>query len=432
MPDFPETVGGWLLDLLAFVGLGIGGATSAAASLLNQLEQDSFAKDTARKLTAAQAAEAVLKNVITQETGVAEAAASGYDADRFDSLVRITGNPPGPQELMALWRRGIINDAQLEHGLRQSFLRDEWIPIIKEERFGLPAVSELVAAVVQNHMTHDEAMLLAEAQGVRPEHFDTFVENAGNPPGPQQMLNLWVRGYVTEAEVDQALRESRLKNKWIPALKRLAIRKIPQRTVTMLISHGAMDDPTAIAHLRELGYEQADAEALVKAAHFEKAAAPRQLTVTQIRDLYQEHAITRDTAVADLVGLGYPRDVADQVMALADITIRDTVKRASIGRVRSAYDARRIDRTAASTALDALGVDTGQRDTLLAVWDIERDTNPRTLTEAQVVRLGHIEYFTPDEVGTRLVDMGYTVDDATALMVLGQVIENPNKPTTGA
>ncbi len=431
MADIQETVGGWLLDMLAFFGIGLGGAQAAAASELVELQQDSFKQRPHRVHTPATLAEMVVKGVATEGDALDDAHAGGLSEERFAALVKVTGNPPGFETLLQMLRRGIITEHDVVTGIRQGYIKTEWAPFLLELRDEVLLPGQAVEAAVQNHLDYAIAETHAAHSGVTPFDFKVMFDNAGNPPGPTELLALWVRGYIPESELDQGLRESRLKDKWIPALKNLAIRKLPQRTVAMLLTHGAITDQSAVQHLRELGYSPEDAQAVVTAAHYAKAAPHKELSVTAVKELYTQHALSREQATADLVTAGYTEQVAGQLLDLADSAVLAALRKATIGRVRSRYVAHHIDRGAASKDLDALGVDAKQRDAMLTLWDLELTENARGLTEAQIIRAGQKKVFGVDEVGARLVALGYSADDANVLMMIAELVPNPNTPQPG-
>lgn len=522
MASFPETVGGWLLDLIGFVGLALGGGQAAAAGALNELQQDSMRKVAlneealfpgiarGRVPTAQELAAMVVKGIIDQPAAADLATYTGTPRDVFDALVKVTGNPPGPQDLLTLWRRHKIDEPSMETGLRQGYLKNDWIgpvkemfwvpltpieavqaavenhvgidwardeaaksgmapelfdiayetagnppgpqemldlwnrgdvgegdvdqalreshlknkwiPALKNLRRRLLTVEEAVTAAVQNHLDRDAAATVAALHGVERADFDVLFETFGNPPGPEAMLDLWRRGDVTEAELDQALRESRLKNKYIPILKKRARHLVPMRTVTTLLSHGAVTDDRAREMLAQLGFTTADAQAIIDAAHFARTTPDKQLTVTQIRDLYVGHMISRDQAIADLATIHYPGNVAAQILDLAD---RDVARRdatSAITQIRNAYLTRRIDRANASGDLDVIGVEAIRRDALLDLWDVELGNNVAVLSPAQIVRAGKVGIFTAPEMLTRLEAHGYTPADAVIVAQLGNAI----------
>lgn len=431
MPSFPERVGEWLLDLMGFVGLALGGAAAAAAPWLDTLQQDAYHLDPSHRLTPAQLAEQVVKGVTDEQSAAIEALYSGINESRFSTMVQQTGNPPGPGELLDMLRRNIIDDAKFEHGVRQGYIKTEWVEQIRAFRWQLLNVGEAVAGVVQNHIDEGVAHNVAAAHGITPADFQVMVDNAGNPPGPMEMLNLLNRGVMNRDEVVQGMRESRLKNKYIDALLQLAVRKVPMRTITTLITHGAIDDGRAIAMLRELGYVAEDAQAIVTAAHFAKAAPQRELSMATIKQLYVEHMISRDDAIADMVRLNYTPQVAAQILDLADHDISTRDQRATITKIRNAYLSRRIDRANAAGDLDAIGLPATQRDAALKLWDLDRDNQVALLTPAQIVHAGKVELFSPDEVLGQLTARGYSDADAMVLAMLGGAIPLPPKTTTG-
>lgn len=424
----PAIVGGvktFLMDVLGFIGLAMGASGAAAAGELKILEQDSFRQFHDVELTPATLAELVVKGALDHGVAANAALASGIDSTKFAQMVTGTGNPPGPETLLAMERRGIIDGGAVAHGMRQGYLKDEWIAEYLALKMDVSNVGELVAGVVQNHIDPGNAAAEAAMSGVTAETFALYVANAGNPPGAMEALNLWVRGYVDESTVDQMLRESRLKNKYIEALKKLAIRKVPMRTITTLLNHGAIDDARANAMLRELGYSVEDAAAIVAAGHKATTVAHKEISAAQVRTLYADHLITRDQATADLVQLGYNPDVASQLVDLGDAEVDRRQKAAVITKLRSLYVAHHLDVAEASNRLDALLVPPDQRDRMLALWDLEQTTSTRGLSEAQVISAAKKTIITTDDAAVRLGNMGYSDGDVMILLQIAGLIPAP-------
>src|SRR4051812_47934376 len=83
------------------------------------------------------------------------------DAD-FDHLVHQAGEPPGLQDLLFAYRRGIIDRHRLEHGIRQSRVRNEWIDVVESLRHVPMSTMDAIRAAVQNHLSKDRAKGIAE------------------------------------------------------------------------------------------------------------------------------------------------------------------------------------------------------------------------------------------------------------------------------
>lgn len=420
--DVGRGVYAFLLDVLALVGLGLGGAGAAAAPWINDLRQDALQHDPTLALSAELAAEGVLKNQMDRAYAQNEAALNGIRQERFDAMVRTIGNPPGPAELLRMLQRDIIDQPTAHQGMRESYLRDEWVDLVIELKDDILSTPEAVQAAVQNMLPYDVAKSAARNNGTPGDVFDTLFRTAGNPPGGLELLNLWVRGYITEADVDQGLRESRLKDKWIGPFKNLAHRKIPLRTITTLLNNGAMTDADALAHLMQLGYSQADAQALINGHKKPPKAAHRELTVAQVRELYSQRMIDRSEALFDLQAAGYSAQAAGEVLDLADTADSRAARKAAITKIRSAYDTRRIDRAQASTDLDAIGVPGALRDQLLGLWDVELSTRVAELTPADIAAAGRIGVFDAPTVLFRLQAHGYSADDALVFAQIHRAI----------
>ena len=428
LSNFGTDVGGFFVDLLSLVGLAFGGGQAAAAPILANLQQDAFKVQPSRALTVDQLAAAVVKNQIDRGQATEEATLNGYNQSRFDAIVNTTGNPPGPQDLLAMFRRGIIDSGSLVQGLRESYLRNEWVEFVIGLAFDPLSSEEAVSAAVQNHLSYEAAQHAAGIAGTSSDAFDIMYQNAGNPPGPQETLTMLNRGIIDEPTAVQALAESRLKDKYIPQMLALARRRIPLRSITQLLNAGAITDADALADLRALGYSDADAQAIVAGHSTTKHATQKELSVSAVRELYTGKLIDGGEAAFDLQAIGYTAGAATQLVALWGTTDDRKLRAAAVGRVRSAYDARRITKAEASNQLDALGVPPTLRDEQLTIWTIEQGDVTRELTPADIAAAGRDGIFTVAEVLARLTAMGYSDADALVFAQVHKAAPLPNAP----
>jgi hypothetical protein len=143
--------------------------------------------------------------------------------------------------------------------------------------------------------------------------------------------------------------------------------------------------------------------------------------VAQIKALLDAGTITQPEAVQDLQTLGYSAGDAAAVVSLMVVPPERRVRQAAVTRIRARYDAHRITRTEASNALDALQVDAGQRDQLLAIWDIEQAASTPDLSVADLTAAARIGAISVDECRARLIQRGYTDTDAQTLLYVHRV-----------
>ena len=178
-------------------------------------------------LTGADLALATLRGEMPESEAAARAARTGLDAADFAVLVANTGEPLGLEQLQEALRRGIITAERFDQGVRQSRVRNEWIPTALALRYQPMSLADAADAALRGHLTEDAARQIALLNGLRPGDWPAYWANQGSPPAPEQLLALWRRGFITEQQVDTGLRQGRLRDSWIPAVKDLKTERLP-------------------------------------------------------------------------------------------------------------------------------------------------------------------------------------------------------------
>lgn len=369
-------------------------------------------------LSPADAALAVLRGNMSDAEGRQVAKLNGVSASDFEVIIGNTGEPLGLETLLEAYRRGFVDKSRLERGIRQSRVRNEWIDVAERLRFAPMSTADAVESVVQNHISEAQGAQIAAQNGLEAEHFPILVQTAGAPLSRTEMNELVNRGLASRADFDQALRESRLKNKYVDKAFALRERLIPERTLVSMVGHGVLSHEDALHRIMSLGFDAVSAGLLVAQGSAQKTTAHRELAVSQVTALYEIAAITRDQAVAMLENLKYTLEEAAFVLEIADMKRIQRVVDGAVSVIRSRYVSHQINEQESSAALDELGVAAASRDLYLGVWSVERQVERRNLTAAQIhsaVKKGVM----PIQDGlNRLVQMGYTQDDATILLEL--------------
>lgn len=362
------------------------------------------------------------RDIVSTEEGRIIASHNGYSPEDFDRFAELGGEPPDTTSLILAWQRGIITESDVDRALIQGPLRKEWIPVIKNMRYGPLGPQEAADAVNQGHMTFEAAQAVAAQSGVRPEDFQVIVDNAGIPPGPQEALDWVRRGLITADDFRTAFLESRIKNKYIDLyLSSLPI-LLTRTEITSLYSKGAMTREQAATRLLQLGYSTENADIILTGASHEKTTAERDLTKSELLELYTDQAISADDLTAALASMGYTADEAAEYVQLADLRRLRKFWNAAISRTKAGYVTRRLDLNEASAALDSLNVPPNARDDYLALWDIERSVVTKELSTAQVVAAAKAGIFDVNSATNRLMGQGYAQEDAVVLLKLGKAI----------
>ena len=385
-------------------------------------------------LSPADLAEAQLRGFVDADFAAGYAASLGLLQADYQILVDNVGEPPGLMQLLEAYRREYIDEARLEHGIRESRVRDEWIDVVKDLRFEPMSAAEAINAAVQGHLAYDQAKARAARAGLLPDDFDVAYQNAGEPMAVGEMLDLFNRGEMTQDQVVQGIKESHFKDKYIPFILKRHRRLIPYRTINTIVEHGVRDQAWAIKYLMDLGYTRDDAEALTATSASGKTIKQKQATESQIVALYKGKAITRDEAIKQLAGIGYDSTEADLILSVAAAEHVYSEQQRAVSSIRAAVLGSKIDLAEAHLEMDKIGVGHQERDQLLAQWKIEKAGQVRTLTPAQVAAAVYYGVWSIDEGVAKLIDLGYSENDAKIVVDLrihavpqGQVIKPPTK-----
>lgn len=367
-------------------------------------------------ILAPDAALMVLRGIISQQEGQAIGAEAGYSTEDFDRLTLATGEPPGPESLMEALRRGFIDNERFAHGIRQSRIRNEWIGLMEQLRFAPMATADAVEAVVRNYITPAQGEAIALQNGLEARDWPTLLLAHGRPPGLGQMHQLLNRGLVSEAQVDQAVRESDIKDKYVPIVKGLRWRIPSERLIVTLVQHNAM--PTERAHelLQKDGFEPDVAGAIIKAGANQRTGGHKELALSTVLDLYETHALDEAQATKHITALGYPAEDVPLLLRHAELKRELKWREAAIGSIRSGFVGHHITEAEAATLLANAGIPTGQISYLTRLWVIERAAHRKSLTEAQVIHSMRQGHLSAQEAISRLQGQGYGPDDAAFLV----------------
>lgn len=367
-------------------------------------------------LSPADLALALLRGDIDAETMLAYGAQLGVTEADMNLLVGNTGEPPGAESLMEALRRGFIDEPRFERGIKQSRIRNEWIPTMLDLRYSPMSLADAVRSVVENYLTSEQGQAIAEQNGLLPEHWDTLVKSWGRPLAHVEMASLVHRGRASRAQFDQAMRESDLKDKYIDLAFEVATPLLPERLIVQAIQHNAITTQEGAKILLQRGYTQESVSILLKLGLHEQTASSHELTRAQITTLYGEGGLSRADALTYLEALGYSAPVANYELEIVDLRLRAAETRAEVSAVRVSYLAGGIDAAQAQTELRNLGL----ADTValgdIATWDREKRRASKSLTESQIVKAAKNQVVSVDEAITLLEAVGYTRANAAILL----------------
>lgn len=406
---------------------------------LNVTTQDVNAANPTVPLSPADLADLVVRTYLDAAAAAGIAAKSGISADDFALLVKAAGDAPSPEQLMEAFRRKVIpltgtgaDAVSVEQGLREGRLGNKWNAMI--EALGvLPiGVADAVDAVVENQIDYATGEEYAYQNGLDRAAFKILVNTRGNPPSPTELGEFVRRGIIPLSgkgpdvlSFEQGISEGATKDKWIKAYEQAMTVEPPEGTIQAWVKEGVIDNTEAITRLKLLGYDEQAAEHYVAEAISTTTTQYRQIAESDVVALYAGRAIDAAGATDMLRTLGYSDDVAAEILAVSDFHVQVGIRNNAIARVRTYYLARKITDNQAITTLDSLEVPATQRQELMAAWQVERGSNVKLLTEAQIADAWNYGIMDPDTAIRELEALGYTPYDAYI------VLSNKNKGPIG-
>lgn len=392
------------------------------------------------------AADLVLKGWWDMAAGAAEAKRSGVNEERFAQLVNDTGEPLALEQLLLAFRRGFLpwdagkgGPVSVMEGIRQSRVRDQWGGIVEQLRLVPIPVGECVAAVVKGQIPHAQGATIAYYNGISGDDFQILVNTYGNPPSPAELIELHRRGFIPLAgtgpdvlSLQQGIFEGNQKDKWWPAYAKLVEYLPPPRTITALERAGVLSPAEAQSLYQQHGLSAQLASAYSADASRQKIAKTRQLAEGTVLQLYRSRTVDEPTAATLLADLGYDAQESAWLLAWEDVHRELSAVNSAITKVGNQFVARHIGQTEATTALDALGLPSGQRDELLRTWSLERDAVVKVVTEAQIASALFYKVIDQPTAQAALESLGYDPWVAWLLLSNRAHAALPNEPARPA
>jgi hypothetical protein len=352
------------------------------------------------------------QSFISADEQVSRSALQGVDAEDAHLLFEISGEPPGPETMIELWRRGKVTEAEVRQAVVEGRLKLKWTDAILALREVPLSPAVAAEAVVRERPLPRDPHYYATAAGLSHADFDAWVSMIGRPPGIVEALTLVNRKVMSKADFAEVVARSDVRTEYTDQLFELRHRYPSIFQLRGLISNGSVTDEYATQLLVEQGYSAKLAAGVVHAAHSQKTAHHKTLSLSLVERLYESGLETREWFEQALETLGYtPEDRAELERLLQAHRLTAEIQHALL-MLRNRYVGWKIDRGAVVSTLDATLLDTALRDRLLALWDQEREANRPVLTTAQVGQALHVGRFTTQQALDRWVALGHSQEDA--------------------
>ncbi len=352
-----------------------------------------------------------------------ELKASGLDRDQLHVLTQLSGNPPGPMELLDMWNRHIIDEASVDAGIREGRTKTKWIPALKELRHHILSPADAAGLRLRGWITAERSYEIGALSGASKETMDALFLNRGRPATPRQIRIGYARGAKIEgfkgdvnAAIARATAQSDIRPEYTEIEQEASWSYPSPFVIRGIAAGGGFTHSDVLQILLESGWKPVFAE---KAAAFftsSVAAAGKALTKAELDDEFQGGYISEAQFRDALVKLGYSGPALELEFHLADARRIKRWREKVVDAIGKAFVGHEIDAATATGDLAALGITGDAASRLVLLWTLEQRVAVKQLTEAQILSRFRRAIFTHDQALQRLEDLGLSVADAEALL----------------
>lgn len=407
-------------DFILSLVVGIAGAfsliTQGGGIVWRNTINDIYKSNRYFPLSPADAADAVIRSLLSEGEADGWAAQSGINPAAFKVMVDLTGEPPPLDEMRTLLVQGRISEGDFTKILRYSRVRDEWLADYVKAHYKPLSSADIVEGFIKGRLDEGTAKEMFGVGGGMPDQFDLAAAIAGNPIGVEQALTLLNHGLIDEAAARNVIRHSRVNPEFEDMALLTRFHYLTAFQIERMLTQGTVNPDDATRWLIEDGYPADQVSGLVKGATTTKATKAKSASESLVLDNYEAGFITNAQAVTQLGNLGYHPEEATIIIESYDARRVLALRNQGVTATGKAYKANLIDKATASADLDALGVSSTLRDHYLALWDVERQTDFKLFTKAEVGSMFKKSIISESAAVGFWVGMGYTTAQATLLL----------------
>lgn len=403
---------------------------------------------------------------------------SGIGPNEFDLMVEVTGQPPSPQDLFELYRRGEIHmsggsrdttkgadltDLSVIGGLKQGHTKDSWVEKFSKLAYVRPSPTDFVAAAVRDQVDYVTAARWANSLGLDlatrladppplqegvsidvPEgaatdvpapsdFFRMLYDVAGRPPGPVEMAVMAHRGVIQwdglgegSTTFQQGIAESDVKTKWTKALRDISTRLPADAEVGMALRDGWISSDDAHKRWEANALDPSWWPVLEHMLLVQKTEEEHRLAKGEILTLYQAGRINEEQVKAFLAPLGYTGETADWLISFADFQRVTRLVDRMLEEIERAYVGGTIPLDTAVEALKQLDIPAATVSRLTADWQVSKKLQVPKATAAEIGRAVYYGVETAEDAMQDLMALGYS--EYQAYRILSVEAEGPIFP----
>lgn len=346
---------------------------------------------------------------------------NGLNDDAIEALVQLAIPLFDDSTLTTLyWKQEISQDYVISI-LKKKGYTDEQIPLWFDARTLIPSPNDLVSMAVReafNDATsrqfgYDEdypsdAAEWAEKGGMKPEWFKRYWRAHWSLPGLVQVREMFHRGIIDEGIVNVYLKAADYPVFWRKSIIEWMYQEITRVDVRRIYDLGLIGPEEVFERYLKLGYNAEDAGLMTEWTVAEYSDAERQLTKTDILNMYQAGILDENESTIYLTALGFRNDDIALLLAHRELKRQEAWESSIIKIVKDMFIGGIIDETEVFIELGKLDTPANFIEQSLSVWRLEKKRKVVVPTTTQLRDMVLGEVISIDEFNAEMANRGYS------------------------
>lgn len=315
---------------------------------------------------------------------------SGFNTSRRDYLREITRPLMGLQELAMIYNRFPGASQYVDRTLEEYGFKTADINYLKLTFAKYPGLQDLITMAVREAFSPEiiskyelgadfpeEFAAEAERQGLSRQWAERYWYAHWNLPSIGQGFEMLHRGLINREDLDVLLRTQDVMPFWRENIVQIAYNPLTRVDVRRMHALGVLDREQVKKAYKDVGYNDYNAELMTRFTEQYNQLEDRELTKTEILQLYRKGTFTSDEALEFLGELGYDPDTAAWLLEEQAAAAGNEARDLSMTQVKKLYLAGAIEKGEATGRLAELGYQAEDIEKIYALWELEAEPNIR-------------------------------------------------------
>ena len=225
---------------------------------------------------------------------------------------------PSLAMIQEAYRRGLLNDEQVEQLFAYLGYEDKWFDILKANAWYYLPPGTIQEFYARRLISEDIARELLLQYGVRREYHDYYLITAYRYISTSDVLEAFMRGYVNEEWARQRLAFYGYNDKDIEILLQLISKRLTYSIIFEAYEWGLINEDYMVNYLRQLGYTNEELLLMAEIGKLRAISDEISRLKTAILNVYEIGYLSRDEATRLLIGTKIPQNQAELLVKAKD------------------------------------------------------------------------------------------------------------------